>query len=179
MDYDNKQELTMDFAVHSHEDDRTTAVITQLVELSNLIANHLGSSINPKDKTISPKKKTGTKVDVVRMAATPFQGKVMKANHRVATRDFTGSSISKEDSDDEQSSEKLLPQVGAMAGALASSKVSDDLTEEKKADPNVMTTSEGKALLASLQDAANKLRSYLMATKVSSAQALKPQDMRQ
>jgi len=174
MDYDNKQELTMDFAVHSHEDDRTTAVITQLVELTNLIANHLGSGINPKDKTISPKKKTGTKVDVARMAATPFQGKVMKANHRVATRDFTGSSISKEDSDDEEygNKEKLLPQLGIAAIAAAN----DD---EKKAEPNVMTTSEGKALLASLQDAANKLRSYLMSTKVSSSQALKPQDMRQ
>ena len=171
MDYDNKQELTMDFAVHSHEDDRTTAVITQLVELTNLIANHLGSGIDFKDKPITPKKKTGTKVDVSRMAATPLQGKVMKSNRRVATRDFTGSSISKEETDDEEEYEKLLPQLMGSALAVASS--NDD---EKKAD--MMSTSEGKALLTSLQEAANKLRSYLTTTRVSSSQALTPNDMR-
>ena len=171
MDYNNKQELTMDFPDDSRSDDKTTAVLTQLAELTNLIANHLGSGIDPKDKTVSAKKKSGTKVDVVRMAATPFQGKVMKANNRVATRDFTGSSISKEETDDEEEYEKLLPQL--MGSALAIAGSNDD---EKKAD--MMSTSEGKALLTSLQEAANKLRSYLTTTRVSSSQALTPNDMR-
>ena len=144
MDYNNKQELTMDFPDDSRSDDKTTAVLTQLAELTNLIANHLGSGIDPKDKTVSAKKKSGTKVDVVRMAATPFQGKVMKANNRVATRDFTGSSITKEETDDEEEYEKLLPQLMGSALAIASS--NDD---EKKAD--MMSTSEGKALLTSSQ----------------------------
>ena len=61
-----------------------------------------------------------------------------------------------------------------VVGATLASR-DDDI--ERKANP--MSTSSGKALLSSLKDAANKLRSYLMTTRVDSSQALKPNDMRQ
>ena len=64
--------------------------------------------------------------------------------------------------------------MAAVGGALAGKEIVDDM--ERKANP--MSTSAGKALLSSLQDAANKLRSYLMTTRVDSSQALKPNDMR-
>ena len=178
MDWDSKQDLTMDFAVHSHEDDRTTAVITQLVELANLISNHLGSNIDPNEKPTTPSQKKGKEVDVVRLTAKPVVQTISKGfvpNRRVASKDFTGRSISKEDIDDvveedmtEFNREKIAPMVAAGAALLSDT--------EKKADP--MTTSEGKALLASLQEAANKLRKYLMTTRVSASSAQKPSDMR-
>ena len=148
MDWDNKQDVTMDFAQHSHPDDRTTAVITQLVELMNLISNHLGSDIDPNSKPTTPSQKKGKQVDVVRLTAKPIVQNISKGfvpNRRVPSRDFTGDSISKE--------------------------------EEKKA-MNPMTTSEGKALLQTLQEAANKLRKFLMTTRVDSPTALKPNDMK-
>ena len=149
MDWDNKQDVTMDFAQHSHPDDRTTAVITQLVQLMNLISNHLGSDIDPNTKPTTPSQKKGQQVDVVRLTAKPIaEGTVAKGfvpNRRLPSRDFTGDSISKE--------------------------------EEKKA-MNPMTTSEGKALLQTLQEAANKLRKFLMTTRVDSSTALRPNDMK-
>lgn len=176
MDWEAKQDLTMDFAVHSHEDDRTTAVITQLVELANLITNHLGSNIDPNEKPTTPSQKKGKEVDVVRLTARPIVQNISKGiiKTRNESRDFTGRSISKEDIDEvvdefmNETQEKILPAlaVGALSGG-------DD---EKKADP--MSTSEGKALLASLQEAANKLRKYLMTTRVAASSAQKPADMR-
>tara|TARA_R100000951_G_scaffold116803_2_gene131248 strand:- start:3420 stop:4022 length:603 start_codon:yes stop_codon:yes gene_type:complete len=190
MDWNKDTDVTLDYSVHSHGDDKTTAVISQLVELTNLITNHLGSNINPNDKPTTPAQKTAKKVDVIRLAnAVPIVQNISKANNRKLSRDFTGRSINKEDIDsvveeemkdysqrnegvDEQ--EKLLPQLAAVAGAYVGNEIMND--SEKKAD--AMTTSEGKALLTSLQEAANKLRKFLMTTRVDSSQALKPNDMR-
>jgi len=186
---DLRQQVTMDFAVHDHQDEKTTAVLTQLVEINNLITNHLGSGIDPKDKTTKPKKKKSEKVDVVRMAqARPVEQKISKAIHRIPTRDFTGDSISKDEMDavvDENmgevgmeenmeysDTEKIAPVLGALAvGALAGG-------EEKKAMANPMNTSEGKALLSILQEAANKLQKYLSTARIDGSKALQPNDMR-
>ena len=176
MDWNKNTHETMDFAVHDHQDERTTAVLTQLVEIANLISNHLGSGIDPSDKTTSPKKKKSEKVDVVSLAqARPIEQKITKANHRIPTRDFTGDCISKEDEDEleDYNTEKLLPAIAA----LAVTEIKDDLTEEKKS-ANPMNTSEGKALLSILQEAANKLRSYLNTARTSGSNALKPNDVR-
>lgn len=187
MDWNKDTDVTLDYSVHGHGDDKTNAVLTQLVELTNLLTNHLGSDINPNDKPTTPAQKTGKKVDVVRLAtAVPIVQTITKANNRIQSRDFTGRSINKEDIDavvEEEmrehdlrhgDEEKLLPQMAAVGGALAGKEIVDDM--ERKANP--MSTSAGKALLSSLQDAANKLRSYLMTTRVDSSQALKPNDMR-
>ena len=180
MDWDNKQDLTMDFAQHSHPDDRTTAVITQLVELMNLISNHLGSDIDPNTKPTTPSQKKGKQVDVVRLTAKPIVQNISKGfvpNRRVPSRDFTGDSISKEDDDYyDDDLERLVPQMAAVGGALMAQEIEDDLTEKKAMNP--MTTSEGKALLQTLQEAANKLRKFLMTTRVDSPTALKPNDMK-
>ena len=180
MDWDNKQNLTMDFSEHGHPDDRTTAVITQLVELMNLISNHLGSDIDPNTKPTTPSQKKGQQVDVVRLTAKPIaEGTVAKGfvpNRRVPSRDFTGDSISKEDDDYYDNLENLVPQMAAVGGALMAQEIEDDLTERKAMNP--MTTSEGKALLQTLQEAANKLRKFLMTTRVDSPTALKPNDMK-
>ena len=115
MDWDNKQDVTMDFAQHSHPDDRTTAVITQLVELMNLISNHLGSDIDPNSKPTTPSQKKGKQVDVVRLTAKPIVQNISKGfvpNRRVPSRDFTGDSISKEDDDYyDDDLERLVPQI--------------------------------------------------------------------
>lgn len=183
MDWNKDTDVTFDYESHAHGSEKITAVLTQLIEAANLLSNHLGSNINPNDKPTTPAQKTGKKVDVVRLAtAVPIVQTITKANNRIESRDFTGRSINKEDIDavvEEEmagydDNEKLLPQVAAVGGALAGKEIMDDM--ERKA--NVMSTSEGKALLASLQDAANKLRSYLMTTRVDSSQALKPNDMR-
>jgi hypothetical protein len=190
MDWKKDTDVTFDYENHAHGADKINAVLTQLVEAANLLSNHLGSNIDPNEKPTTPAQKTAKKVDVVRLAtAVPIVQTISKANNRKATRDFTGRSINKEDIDavveeemdefklrnegaDEQ--EKLLPQIAAVGGALVGQEIMDDM--ERKANP--MSTSEGKALLSSLQDAANKLRSYLMTTRVDSSQALKPNDMR-
>jgi hypothetical protein len=181
MDWDNKQDLTMDFAQHSHPDDRTTSVITQLVELMNLISNHLGSDIDPNTKPTTPSQKKGQQVDVVRLTAKPIaEGTVAKGfvpNRRVPSRDFTGDSISKEDEDD--NIENLVPQLALAGGALAIDEVKDDLglSSERKA-MNPMSTSEGKALLQKLQDVTAQLQKFLNTTRVDSPTALKPNDMK-
>ena len=156
-----KQQVTMDFAQHAHGDDKTTAVLTQLVEINNLLTNHLGSGIDPKDKIINPKKKKGEKVNVIGMAqGRPVESKISKAIHRIPTRDFTGDSISKDELAD--AVDENMGEVGM---------------EEKKA-MNPMNTSEGKALLSVLQEAANKLQKYLSTVRIDGAQALKPNDVR-
>ena len=176
MDWKPETDLTMDFAVHSHEDDRTTAVITQLVELANLLSNHLGSNIDPNTKPTTPSQKKGQKVDVVRLTAKPIEQTISKGfvpNRRVPSRDFTGDSISKEDEDD--NIENLVPQLALAGGALAVNEVKDDLTEKAM---NPMSTSEGKALLQKLQDVTAQLQKFLNTTRVDSPTALKPNDMK-
>ena len=182
-----KQQVTMDFAQHAHGDDKTTAVLTQLVEINNLLTNHLGSGIDPKDKIIKPKKKKGEKVNVIGMAQErPVESKISKAIHRIPTRDFTGDSISKDelaDAVDENMGEvgmeeKLLPALIGLGGAAAITEVKDDLVGEEKKAMNPMNTSEGKALLSILQEAANKLQKYLSTVKIDGAQVLKPNDVR-
>tara|TARA_R100000329_G_C7592613_1_gene210117 strand:+ start:99 stop:635 length:537 start_codon:yes stop_codon:yes gene_type:complete len=178
MDWKPETDVTMDFAVHSHEDDRTTAVITQLVELANLLSNHLGSNIDPNVKPTTPSQKKGQKVDVVRLTAKPIEQTISKGfvpNRRVPSRDFTGDSISKEDEDD--NIENLVPQLALAGGALAASEIKDDLTEERKA-MNPMSTSEGKALLRKLQEVTAQLEKFLDTTRVDSPTALKPNDMK-
>ena len=178
MDWKPEKDVTMDFTVHSHEDNRTSAVITQLVELANLISNHLGSNIDPNVKPTTPSQKKGQKVDVVRLTAKPIEQTISKgfvSNRRVPSRDFTGDSISKEDEDD--NIENLVPQLALAGGALAVNEVKDDLTGERKA-MNPMSTSEGKALLQKLQDVTAQLQKFLNTTRVDSPTALKPNDMK-
>ena len=182
MDWNKDTDVTFDYENHAHGSDKITAVLTQLIEAANLLSNHLGSDIDPNVKPTTPSQKKGEKVDVVRLTAKPIVQTITKANNRIESRDFTGRSINKEDIDavvEEEMTgyddkEKLLPQMAAVGGALVADEVSNDL--ERKAD--AMTTSEGKALLTSLQEAANKLRKFLMTTRVDSSQALKPNDMR-
>lgn len=181
-----KQQVTMDFAQHAHGDDKTTAVLTQLVEINNLLTNHLGSGIDPKDKIINPKKKKGEKVNVIGMAqGRPVESKISKAIHRIPTRDFTGDSISKDelaDAVDENMGEvdmqeKLLPTLVGI-GAAATLPIKDKSGDEEKKAMNPMNTSEGKALLSVLQEAANKLQKYLSTVRIDGAQVLKPNDVR-
>tara|TARA_R110002012_G_scaffold183332_6_gene349733 strand:- start:6314 stop:6865 length:552 start_codon:yes stop_codon:yes gene_type:complete len=183
MDWESKQDVTFDYEEHAHGSDKITAILTQLVELANSISNHLGSDIDPNVKPTTPSQKKSEKVDVVRMAAKPIEQKLSKANHRIKTRDFTGLSISKEDDvDDDGNLEQANPlMAGALLGGVGrqagGEMVSDFFDEKKQANP--MSTSEGKALLASLQEAANKLKKFLSTTMVDSSKALKPNDMRQ
>tara|TARA_R110000868_G_scaffold103758_1_gene285601 strand:- start:286 stop:873 length:588 start_codon:yes stop_codon:yes gene_type:complete len=181
-----KQQVTMDFAQHAHGDDKTTAVLTQLVEINNLLTNHLGSGIDPKDKIINPKKKKGEKVNVIGMAqGRPVESKISKAIHRIPTRDFTGDSISKDEMEevvDENMGEvgmeeKLLPTLVGI-GAAATLPIKDKSGDEEKKAMNPMNTSEGKALLSVLQEAANKLQKYLSTVRIDGAQVLKPNDVR-
>ena len=190
-----KQQVTMDFTDDARGDDKTTAVLTQLVEINNLLTNHLGSGIDPKDKIIKPKKKKGEKVNVIGMAQErPVESKISKAIHRIPTRDFTGDSISKDelaDAVDENmgevgmeenmeysDTEKLLPALVGLGGAAAITEVKDDLVDGEKKAMNPMNTSEGKALLSVLQEAANKLQKYLSTVRIDGAQVLKPNDVR-
>jgi len=105
MDYNSKNELTMDFTDDARGEDKITAVLTQLVEIGNLLSNHLGSNIDPSDKKITGKAKSPTKVDVGRMAQKPLtetQAKTAGAvykNRQMPTKDYTGMSISKDDID--------------------------------------------------------------------------------
>ena len=189
-----KQQVTMDFAQHAHGDDKTTAVLTQLVEINNLLTNHLGSGIDPKDKIINPKKKKGEKVNVIGMAqGRPVESKISKAIHRIPTRDFTGDSISKDEMEDAvdenmgevgmqenmeySDTEKLLPTLVGI-GAAATLPIKDKSGDEEKKAMNPMNTSEGKALLSVLQEAANKLQKYLSTVRIDGAQVLKPNDVR-
>lgn len=211
MDWESKTDVTMDFTDDARGEDKVTAVLTQLIEVGNLISNHLGSHIDPSAKATSGKAKTPQQVDVTRMAMKPLtEAQEKKAgslykNRQSPTRDYTGRSISKEDidavvdedmeeflrrnpeerkrdevnSDDEEKvlislarfgddEEKLNP---AMMAASA-------LTDEKKAMANPLSTTEGKALLTALNEAANKLRMFLSTTRVDASSAQKPQDMR-
>ena len=189
----NKEGLTMDFAVHSHDDERTAATLTHLVEILGTISNALGTGIDFKTAPIT-KKPTSKKVSIdgkmqsdkttlgnksiPGMAIPQAKPKTMKKSS-VISRDFTGRSITKEDIDevvdanqrefDDDSSEKLLPLLIG-AAAVASS-------GEKKA-MNPMSTSDGKALLSVLEEAVEALEKFMTTTKVSSASAMKPQDIR-
>lgn len=210
MDWESKTDVTMDFTDDARGEDKITAVLTQLIEVGNLISNHIGSHIDPSAKATSGKAKTPQQVDVTRMAMKPLTeaqektaGSVYK-NRQMPTRDYTGRVISKEDIDDvvdenmdeylrrnpdersrdefntdeekvlialtrfDDDEEKLNP---AMMAASA-------LTDEKKAMANPLSTSEGKALLTALNEAANKLRAFLSTTRVDGGQAQMPQDMR-
>jgi len=185
MDYNSKNELTMDFTEDARGGDKTTAVLTQLIEIGNFLSNHLGSHIDPSDKKITGKAKTPAQVDVGRMAQKPLTESQQKTagavykNRQMPTRDYTGRTISKDDADDEQKvlislarfgddEEKLNPAMTALSM----------LDNEEKAMANPLSTSEGKALLSALNDAANKLRAFLSTTRVDASSAQMPQDMR-
>ena len=178
MDYNSKNELTMDFTEDARGGDKTTAILTQLIEIGNFLSNHLGSHIDPSDKKITGKAKTPAQVDVGRMAQKPLTESQQKTagavykNRQMPTRDYTGRIISKDDADDELSlaryEEKLNPAVTALSM----------LDNEEKAMANPLSTSEGKALLSALNDAANKLRAFLSTTRVDASSAQMPQDMR-
>jgi len=181
MDWKPEKDVTMDFAVHSHEDDRTTAVITQLVELANLLSNHLGSNIDPNVKPTTPSQKKGQKVDVVRLTAKPIEQTISKgfvSNRRVPSRDFTGDSISKEDEDDNienLSGERKAQKPNQFLGGINA-----DVRDLRNSLQNIkpLSTSEGKALLQKLQDVTAQLEKYLNTTRVDSSTALKPNDMK-
>ena len=174
MDYSSKNELTMDFTEDARGGDKTTAILTQLIEIGNFLSNHLGSHIDPSDKKITGKAKTPAQVDVGRMGQKPLTESQQKTagavykNRQMPTRDYTGRIISKDDADDELSEEKLNPAMTALSM----------LDNEEKAMANPLSTSEGKALLSALNEAANKLRAFLSTTRVDASSAQMPQDMR-
>ena len=228
MEWTDKQDSTMHFGTDSRSEDKTTAVITQLVEMINQINNHLGSHINFSEAPIT-KKPTSKKVDIgtknetdastlgnktiVGMAISQTKPEVYKAinPYNNDSRDFTGSSLSKEDIDAvvdeaqrEFETEKLAYGLGALAsrGAVAGAvnSVTDDderkglspkqkkldvdgdgklegsdfkALSEKKAD---MSTSDAKALLSTLEEAAKALEKFMNTTRVPSNKVMMPQD---
>ena len=203
MDWESKQDVTFDYSVHNHGDDKITAVITQLVELANLISNHLGSNIDPNVKPTTPSQKKIKKVgfgtnDVkdntsslgnrtIHGLATPVgQPKVIKEfiKTRKETKDYTGRSISKEETDNEENANPLM--AGAFVGGVAretggemlADLFTDENIDDTKKQMNALSTSEGKALVSTLQEAAKLLNKFLNTTRVDSGTALKPQDMK-
>ena len=207
----NKEGLTMDFAVHSHDDERTTATLTQLVEILGTISNALGTGIDFEaapitKKPTSKKVEIGTKHETDKstlgnksipgMAISQAKPKITKANpYNNTSRDFTGLSISKEEMEEvieenmnehRSSDEKIafgLGAVGARMGAagLVNSTTDDEENIEysdssKKAD--LMSTTDGKELLSTLEEAVKKLEKFLTTTKVPSSNAMMPQDRR-
>ena len=228
----------MDFAVHDHKDERTTAVLTSLVDIINHISNHLGSPIDFNAKPIT-KKPTSKKVDVggkmetdktslgnksiPGMAISQTKPKVIKANpYNNTSKDFTGSLVVKGEDDDwgpdtkpwddfsentetlpimerapipkksnkkflggeklpSDDTEKLWPLFTAgETGALAGAAVKDSLKPEddEKKSMSSLSTSEGKKLVSTLQDAAEALSKFLNTTRVPNTAALTPNDMR-
>jgi hypothetical protein len=172
-----KEGITMDFPTTDMGDAerKTTAVLTSLVDILNHISNHLGSPINFDDKPIT-KKPTSKKVDVggkmetdksslgnksiPGMAISQTKPKITKANpYKKNTRDFTGSLVVKEDIDE------------------AVEENQQEFDESNKAMDS-LSTSEGKKLVSTLQDAAKALSKFLNTTRVPNASALKPNDMR-
>lgn len=211
MDWESKTDVTMDFTGDARGEDKVTAVLTQLIEVGNLISNHLGSHIDPSAKATSGKAKTPQQVDVTRMAMKPLTeaqektaGSVYK-NRQMPTRDYTGRTISKEDIDDvvDENMDEYLKRNPEERRKdeyntddeekvlIALTRFGDDeeklnpammaasaLTDERKAMANPLSTSEGKALLSALNEAANKLRAFLSTTRVDASSAQMPQDMR-
>jgi len=210
MDWESKTDVTMDFTADARGEDKVTAVLTQLIEVGNLISNHLGSHIDPSAKATSGKAKTPQQVDVTRMAMKPLTeaqektaGSVYK-NRQMPTRDYTGRIISKEDIDDvvddnmdeylrRNPDERRRDEVNddEEKVLLTLTRFGDDeeklnpamtalsmLDNEEKAMANPLSTSEGKALLSALNEAANKLRAFLSTTRVDASSAQMPQDMR-
>jgi len=189
--------INMDFPTENMGDSerRVTAALTAIRELLGHISNHLGSPIDfEKKPTI--KNPTSKKVDVggtmftddsslgnkaiPRGAAKPNKEKVTKAP-KVGnfTRNYTGSLLEKEDE------EKLWPiltvgETGALTGAAVKDtlKPDDDEVEGMEKAMNPMSTSEGKELLSTLEDAVKKLKKYLTTTRVPSSEVLKPMDVR-
>ena len=225
MEWTDKQDSTMHFGTDSRSEDKTTAVITQLVEMINQINNHLGSHINFSEAPIT-KKPTSKKVDIgtknetdastlgnktiVGMAISQTKPEVYKAinPYNNDSRDFTGSSLSKEDIDavveeaqQEFETEKLAYGLGMLAPRVAVGSMMADEDErkglspkqkkldvdgdgklegsdfkalsEKKAD---MSTSDAKALLSTLEEAAKALEKFMNTTRVPSNKVMMPQD---
>ena len=159
MEWTDKQDSTMHFGTDSRSEDKTTAVITQLVEMINQINNHLGSHIDFSEAPIT-KKPTSKKVDVgtknetdastlgnktiVGMAISQTKPEVYKAinPYNNDSRDFTGSSLSKEDIDavveeaqQEFEAEKLAYGLGALAPRMVAGSMMNDEDERKGLSP--------------------------------------------
>ena len=213
MDWESKTDVTMDFTEDARGEDKVAAILTQLIEVGNLISNHLGSHIDPSAKPTSGKAKTPEQVNVTRMAMKPLTeaqekkvGSLYK-NRQMPTRDYTGLIISKEEIEDvvnddmneylrrhpdERERDKLNSNNEDEEKVLiALTRFADDeekfnpafmvasaLTDEKKAMANPLSTSEGKALLTALNEAANKLRKFLSTARIDGGQAQMPQDLR-
>ena len=169
--------LTMDFAVHSHPDDRTTAVISNLMELLVHISNHLGSPINFNDKPVKINKPTSKKVPVGGKVITDTTSLGNKSIPNTASdsmpivikkTDYTGSQTGgmfyKEDGEDSDNVENIAMLAGALMGN----------EDERKAEINAMSTSEGKELLKLLEKAVEKLSTFLNTTRVPAETAMKP-----
>ena len=177
--------ITMDFAVHSHQDERTTAVLTSLVDLLEHISNHLGSPINFKDKPVKINKPASKKVPVGGKVITDTTSLGNKAIPNTASdsmpitikkTDYTGSETGGmfykeeyQDTDDDNI-ENLGLGTRLVAGAL----LGGDKDDERKAEINAMSTSEGKELLKLLEKAVEKLSTFLNTTRVPAETAMKP-----
>ena len=175
--------LTMDYAVHDHQDEQTTAVLTNLVELLNHISNHLGSPINFKDKPVKINKPTSKKVPVGGKVITDTTSLGNKAIPNTASdsmpitikkTDYTGSETGgmfyKEEEDDDVENMGLL----GLGSRLAGGALLGDDEDKRKAEVNAMSTSEGKELLKLLENAVEKLSTFLNTTRVPAETAMKP-----
>ena len=178
--------LTMDFAVHNHPDDRTTTVISNLMELLVHISNHLGSPINFNDKPVKINKPTSKKVPVGGKVITDTTSLGNKSIPNTASdsmpivikkTDYTGSQTGgmfyKEDGEDEwggplSGDSDNVENIAMLAGALMGNE------DERKAEINAMSTSEGKELLKLLEKAVEKLSTFLNTTRVPAEVAMKP-----
>ena len=191
--------LTMDFAVHDHKDEQTTAVLTSLVELLGHISNHLGSPINFGDKPVKINKPKSKKIDVggtlfndeplgskslPRQAGKPNKPQSISKESKPVIIDYTGSvtgnMFEKEDIDEavdevmQSDTEKLAFGLGAVAGRTA---VGSALSDDEKKSMNAMSTSEGKQLLQLLEEAVEKLSKFMSTTRIPAQSAQRPSDV--
>ena len=175
--------------------------------ISNHLGSHIdpnAKAISGKAKTPQQVDVTRMAMKPLTEAQEKTAGSVYK-NRQMPTRDYTGRTISKEDIDDvvdEDMNEYLRRNPDERARdevnsddtekvLISLARFGDDeeklnpafmaasaLTDEKKAMANPLSTSEGKALLTALNEAANKLRAFLSTTRVDASSAQMPQDMR-
>jgi hypothetical protein len=176
--------------------------------ISNHLGSHIdpnAKAISGKAKTPQQVDVTRMAMKPLTEAQEKKAGSLYK-NRQMPTKDYTGRGISKEDIDSivEEDMEEYIKRNPEERGKdrmhndddeekvlIALTRFGDDeeklnpafmaasaLTDEKKAMANPLSTSEGKALLTALNEAANKLRKFLSTTRVDGGQAQMPQDMR-
>ena len=188
-----KEGVTMDYPNKDLGDSerKVTAILTSLVELLGHISNHTGSPINFSDAPVT-KKPTSKKVDIdgkmdtdksslgnraLPGMAIPHKGKEFKKAinpYENNSRDFTGAILHKEDNVEPQEEIELLAPALLGARMLSDDEENIEYSDSAKKSFNAMSTSEGKELLATLEEAVKKLEKFLNTTKISGYKALRP-----